>query len=93
MFFLSLTPRVLSLTPRVLFLTPRVLSLKPRDLSLKPRVLSEECSAGTYIGTSDCLDCPIGTYTDTVSQASCTACGGGTSTLGIGSTASSDCIG
>ncbi|XP_063677977.1 hemicentin-1-like [Bolinopsis microptera] len=54
--------------------------------------LCKECSAGTYIGTSDCIDCPIGTYTDTVSQTSCTACGGGTSTMSIGSTASSDCI-
>ena len=84
---------ILSLTPNDLSLTRRDLSLTPRDLSLKPRVLSGECSAGTYIGISECIDCPIGTYTDTVSQTSCNTCGGGTSTVGIGSTASSNCIG
>ena len=54
---------------------------------------SEECSAGTYIGASDCIDCPIGSYTDSVSQSSCTQCTSGTSTVSIGSTSSSDCIG
>ncbi|KAL5252519.1 hypothetical protein ACHWQZ_G015335 [Mnemiopsis leidyi] len=52
----------------------------------------KECSAGTYIGASDCIDCPVGSYTDTVSQSSCTQCPSGTSTVSIGSTSSSDCI-
>ena len=56
-------------------------------------IISGECSAGTYIKDSNCVDCPIGSYTDSASQSSCTQCDSGTSTLNMGSTSSSDCVG
>eukprot|EP00116_Pleurobrachia_bachei_P001065 sb/3461327/ len=50
------------------------------------------CVAGTYMGSDDCYDCAIGTYTETSGQSSCTDCPSGTSTISTGTDNSTDCV-
>ncbi|CAK9049851.1 unnamed protein product [Durusdinium trenchii] len=54
----------------------------------------EPCDKGTYqdeLGSQSCKRCPLGTYQDQEGQAQCIACPDGSSTLGLGSVAFTDC--
>eukprot|EP00116_Pleurobrachia_bachei_P003329 sb/3463591/ len=44
------------------------------------------------MGSDDCYDCAIGTYTETSGQSSCTDCPSGTSTISTGTDNSTDCV-
>ncbi len=51
------------------------------------------CSAGTYslAGSTQCIDCPKGSYSSTPGSSSCTACSVGYTTMGHASTSASAC--
>lgn len=53
------------------------------------------CGMGTFYNSTsqNCELCPIGTYGSTTGLRKCTVCGSGKTTLGVGYTASSDCVG
>lgn len=53
------------------------------------------CSMGTFYNSisQNCEFCPIGTYGSSTKLTECTVCGSGKTTLGVGYTASSDCVG
>ena len=44
-------------------------------------------------GTSACVTCPVGSYSDVTDLSACTNCDAGYSTLSTGSTDSANCIG
>lgn len=53
------------------------------------------CSMGTFYNSTsqNCEFCPVGTYGSTTGLRKCTICGSGKTTLGVGYTARSDCVG
>lgn len=53
------------------------------------------CSMGTFYNSTsqNCEFCPAGTYGRTTGLTGCNGCESGKSTLGVGYTASSDCVG
>lgn len=66
--------------------------------SYKSHIFSVPCSRGTYLDKTDalhpkCRDCPVGTYKENQEDLLCSPCPPGTSTIDIGSTNVTGCIG
>uniref|UniRef100_A0A8W8JQE5 EGF-like domain-containing protein n=3 Tax=Magallana gigas TaxID=29159 RepID=A0A8W8JQE5_MAGGI len=53
------------------------------------------CSMGTFYNSTsqNCEICPVGTYGSSTGLTDCTICGSGKTTLGVGYTASGECVG
>lgn len=53
------------------------------------------CSMGTFYNniSQNCEFCPVGTYGSSTGLTECRRCGSGKTTLGVGYTASSECVG
>ncbi|XP_031575042.1 uncharacterized protein LOC116308701 [Actinia tenebrosa] len=62
--------------------------------STAPDYCVTSCPKGRYLDstTSQCLECPLGSYQDKVNQLNCTRCRDGTFTLKNGSIERNDCI-
>ena len=52
-----------------------------------------QCGAGTFASGGVCVQCPKGTYQSSSGQTFCNSCNAGKSTISVGSSSESSCIG